>query len=59
MSYVYAGCCGWFFLKCSFVGSEISFPVMPRFARTLWMWIVSGAQYICFTIFAISNLFGW
>ena len=32
---------------------------MPMYAHTLWMWIVCGVQYICFTIFAISNLFGW
>ena len=39
--------------------STILFPVMPKCARTLCMWIVCGVQYIWCIVSAINILFGW
>ena len=39
--------------------SAISFLVLPECALPLWMWIMCGVQYICCTISAISNMYGW
>ena len=37
----------------------ISFPIMPECARTLWIRIMCGVQYIYFTIYVISSLSWW
>jgi hypothetical protein len=35
------------------------FPVMPKCARTLCMWILCGVQYIFLSMAAMSSLSGW